>query len=400
MIRPERPRDGRSPLDLDRAATTPLRPEVLEAMLPWLGPQGANASAVHGGGRAARRAVEDARERIAAAVGASASEVILTSGATEADQLAMLGVMAARPTGHLVVGRAEHPAVLRAAERLEALGHPISWLPPEPDGRLDPECVRAALRDDTALVAAMRVNNETGAVTDVAGVAAAIADRAGAGARLLCDAVQAFGLEPLRRDAIGADLLVLSAHKAGGPQGIGALIVRSGVPLTAQAWGGSQERGRRAGTTPVALAVGFGVAAELAAEGAEHRAAHVAEVRDRFEAAAWALPGVEPTLPPGTPRGPKHAHLVVSALRGDGESLLMNLDAEGVWASLGSACAAGSLEPSPVLLAMGWTPERARSAVRFSFGEDHTLDDADEAARRLGRALGRALGGASPSVRR
>lgn len=399
MILQERSHDGRRPLDLDRAATTPLRPEVLEAMLPWLGSQGTNASAVHGGGRAARRAVEDARERIAAAVGASPAEVILTSGATEADQLAMLGAVAARPGGHLVVGRSEHPAVLRAAERLEALGHPITWLPPEPDGGLDPERVRAALRRDTALVATMRVNNETGAATDVAGVAAAIAERAG-GARLLCDAVQAFGLEPLRRDALGADLLVLSAHKAGGPQGIGALIVRSGVGLTPQAWGGSQERGRRAGTTPVALAVGFGVAAELAAEGTERRAAHVAEVRDRFEAAALALPGVEPTLPPGTPRGPKHAHLVVSALRGDGESLLMNLDAEGVWASLGSACAAGSLEPSPVLLAMGWTPERARSAVRFSFGEDHTLDDADEAARRLGRALARALGEATPELRR
>ncbi len=375
-------------LDVDRAATTPLRPEVREAMLPWLGAAGANASAVHGGGRAARRALEDARERVAAAVGAAPSEVVFTSGATEADQLALVGVGATRPGGHLVVGSAEHPAVVRAAEQLEARGHPVTWLAPGADGRLAPEAVRDALRVDTVLVAAMHVNNETGARNDVAGIAST-AQRVGT--VFLCDAVQSLGLERLRRDELGADLLVLSAHKAGGPQGIGALVVRAGVELAPQAWGGSQERGRRAGTSPVALAVGFGVAAELAAADADLRGARVAAVRDRFEAAVLALPGVEPSLAPGTPRGPKHAHVVVPALRGDGETLLMNLDAEGVWASLGSACAAGSLEPSPVLLAMGWPPQRARSAIRFSFGDDHTEADADEAARRFARALGRTL---------
>lgn len=376
------------PLDLDRAATTPLRAEVAAAMAPWWGAAGANAAAVHGGGRAARRAVEDARERIAAAVGARPQEVVFTSGATEADQLAVVGVAQEHPGGHLVVARSEHPAVVRAAERIEARGHPVSWLRPGPDGRIVPAEVAAALRDDTVLVAAMRVNNETGAENDVAAVAGAAHAR---GARVLCDAVQALGLEVLRRDDLGADLLVLSAHKAGGPQGVGALVVRPDVPLAPQAWGGAQERGRRAGTTPVALVVGFGVAAERAAADAAGRARQVAAVRDRFEALALALPGVEASLPPGTPRGPKHAHLVVPALRGDGETLLMNLDAEGVWASLGSACAAGSLEPSPVLLAMGWPTARARSAVRFSFGEDHTLDDADEAARRFARALARSL---------
>jgi len=390
--RPDTPRSpGDGVLDLDRAATTPLLPEVREAMLPWLGAAGANASAVHGGGRAARRALEDARERVAAAVGAAPSEVVFTSGATEADQLALLGVAAACPGGHLVVGRGEHPAVVRSAEQLEVRGHPVTWLAPGADGRLTPDAVRQALRDDTLLVAAMRVNNETGAWNDVAAIASAVRGRAQR-AGVLCDAVQALGLEPLGRDDLDADLLVVSAHKAGGPQGIGALVVRAGVELRAQAWGGSQERGRRAGTSPVALAVGFGVAAELAAAGAEPRGARVAAVRDRFEAAVLALPGVEPSLPPGTPRGPKHAHVVVPALRGDGETLLMNLDAEGVWASLGSACAAGSLEPSPVLLAMGWPPERARSAVRFSFGEDHTEAEADDAARRFARALRRTLG--------
>lgn len=382
-------------LDLDRAATTPLAPEVREAMLPWLGAAGANASAVHGGGRAARCALEDARERVAAAVGAAPTEVVFTSGATEADQLALVGVTATRPAGHLVVGRGEHPAVVRAAEQLEARGHPVTWLAPGPDGRLSPDAVLGALRDDTLLVAAMRVNNETGARNDVAEIAGVVRafshDARGPGVHVLCDAVQSLGLEPLRRDELDADLLVLSAHKAGGPQGIGALVLRAGVELVPQAWGGAQERGRRAGTSPVALAVGFGVAAELAAAGADLRGRRVAAVRDRFEAAVVALPGVEPSLPPATPRGPKHAHVVVRALRGDGETLLMNLDAEGVWASLGSACAAGSLEPSPVLLAMGWPPQLARSAVRFSFGDDHTEADADEAARRFARALQRTL---------
>jgi cysteine desulfurase len=384
-------------LDLDRAATTPLLGEVREAMLPWLGAAGANASAVHGGGRVARRALEDARERVAAAVGAAPSEVVFTSGATEADQLALLGVAATRPGGHLVVGRGEHPAVVRAAEQLEARGHPVTWLAPGAAGRLAPDAVRDALRKDTVLVAAMRVNNETGACNDVAAIACAareVGARAGAHdarVHLLCDAVQSLGLERLRRDELDADLLVLSAHKAGGPQGIGALVLRAGVELQPQAWGGSQERGRRAGTSPVALAVGFGVAAELADAEAELRGARVAAVRDRFEAAVLALPGVEPSLPPGTPRGPKHAHVVVPALHGDGETLLMNLDVEGLWASLGSACAAGSLEPSPVLLAMGWAPLRARSAIRFSFGDDHSEADADEAARRFARALERTL---------
>lgn len=377
------------PLDLDRAATTPLHPDVAAAMAPWWGAEGANAAAVHGGGRAARRAVEDARERVADAVGARHDEVVFTSGATEADQLALLGVAGERAGGHVVVARSEHPAVVRAGERLAARGHPVTWLSPAADGRIDPAAVAGALRPDTVLVAAMRVNNETGALNDVAAIAEAARER---GAWVLCDAVQALGYERLRREELGADLLVLSAHKAGGPQGIGALVVRTGVPLASQAWGGSQERGRRAGTTPVALAVGFGAAAARAADGPEARAQRVAAVRDRFEAAVLRIAGVAPSLPPGTPRGPKHAHVVVAALGGDGETLLMNLDAEGVWASLGSACAAGSLEPSPVLVAMGWTPARARSAVRFSFGEDHTLADADEAAQRFARALERTLG--------
>jgi cysteine desulfurase len=380
-------------LDFDRAATTPLLPAVREAMLPWWGALGANAAAVHAGGRAARRAVEDARERIAAAVAAEPDEVILTSGATEADNLALQGAVAHRPGAHLIVSRGEHPAVLRAAERLQRRGYDVTFLPLDADGALDPAAVAAALRPDTALVAAMLVNNETGARSDLPAIARLLRSH---GALLLCDAVQGLGDLDVAEATAEADYVVLSAHKIGGPQGIGALIVRRDrqrdTPLEPQLLGGVQERGRRGGTTPVALAVGFGVAAAHASDW-RPRAAQVAAVRDRFEQAALAIAGVEPSLPRSAPRGGKHAHLVVPALAGDGETLLINLDSLGVWASLGSACAAGSLEPSPVLLAMGWSRERARSAIRFSFGPDHTLADAAAGAERFALACARSLAG-------
>lgn len=374
-------------LDLDRAATTPLHPDVRAAMMPWLGAAGANPSSVHGGGRAARRAVEDAREQVAAAVGAEPGEVVFTSGATEADQLAVLGVLAGRPGSHVVASRAEHAAVLRAVEHAGARGHPVSWVDPDPDGRVDPARIAASMRADTALVATMLVNNETGARTDVR----AIADVAHAhGAWLLCDAVQALGYERLDRQALGADLLAVSAHKIEGPVGVGALVVDPRVPLVAQALGGAQERGRRAGTTPTALVVGFGAAAARAAADPAARGARVGGVRDRFEAEVLQLPGVHRSIPAAA-RGPKHAHLRLDGLGREGaETLLVNLDGDGVWASAGSACAAGSLEPSHVLLAMGWGLEDARAALRFAFGDDHTFADAEEAALRFARALQRA----------
>ncbi len=373
-------------LDLDRAATTPLHPDVRAGMMPWLGAAGANPSSLHRGGRAARKAVEDARERVAAAVGGAPGEVVFTSGATEADQLAVLGVLAARPGGHVVASRAEHAAVLRAVEHASARGHPVSWVEPEPDGRVDPARVAAAMRADTVLVATMLVNNETGARTDVR----AVADVAHAhGAWLLCDAVQALGYEHVDRHALGADLLAVSAHKVEGPVGVGALVVDPGVPIAAQALGGAQERGRRAGTTPTALVVGFGAAAARAAVDPAARGARVAEVRDRFEAEVLRLPGVRRSIPVGA-RGPKHAHLRVEGLGREGaETLLVNLDVDGVWASAGSACAAGSLEPSHVLLAMGWGREEARAALRFAFGDDHDRADAEESAARFARALHR-----------
>lgn len=364
-----------------------MHQDVLRAMQPWFAVS-ANASAVHAAGRRARRAVEDARERIAAAAGGQAKDLVLTSGATEAIQLGLLGVMAMHPGAHLLSSRLEHAAVLRSVERLAALGHPVSYVDVGADGRIEPAAVADAMRDDTALVALMRVNNETGALTDIPAVAELVHRR---GALLFCDSVQAFGYGRLRMAELGADLIAISAHKVEGPQGVGALLTTPGLALQAQALGGPQERGRRAGTTPVALAVGFGEAAERADAQAEGRAARVAALRDRLEAALLRLPGLRPSLPSATPRGPKHAHLRVEGLRGDVETLLINLDAEGVLASAGSACAAGSLEPSHVLLAMGWSPEEARSALRFSLGDHLSEAEVDEAAARFALALARTV---------
>jgi cysteine desulfurase len=376
------------PLDVDRAATTPLLAAAVSAMAPWWGAQGANASAVHAGGRRARAALEGAREQVAGALGVASAEVIFTSGATEALALALLGFSERHPGGRVLLSRLEHPALVRVAELLERRGGAVSWLEVGPDGVVHPEALQRAWREDIRLVAVMRTNNETGAENDVATIADLVHER---GALLLCDAVQAFGFEA-ELGRLGADMMALSAHKVGGPQGIGALVVRGGLELQPQALGGLQERGRRAGTSALALAVGFGAAAAVAAQDPLLRRAQVAAVRDRFEAELLANGGVERSLPAGTMRGPKHAHLVVEALKGEAETLLMALDLEGVWASLGSACAAGSLEPSPVLVAMGWSTQRARSAVRFSFGPDHSDEDAREGARRVRRALAPWLG--------
>ncbi len=342
-------------------------------MLPWLDAVPANPSSVHRSGQRARAAVETARERLAAALGAAPGEIVFTSGATEADALALQGTLDARDDdrrGAMLISAVEHDAVRRAAMREADRGRPLVWLPPGPHGAPTPDLLAAhldALETPAALVAVMHTNNETGAVADVP----ALADLAHAhGAAFLVDAVQAFGVAPLDVGALGADLVAVSAHKIGGPQGVGALWVRDAHPLTPQAVGGAQERGRRAGTSPVANLVGFGVAAEAAARDVPSRAARYAALRDRLEAAVTAVPGV--AVNGAAPRGPKHLNVRVGGV--DGDALRIALDAEGVEVSAGSACSAGSLEPSHVLIAMGVDADAARSSLRFSVGEG--LDDA------------------------
>jgi cysteine desulfurase len=374
-------------LDLDRAATTPVAEGVLAAMLPAFRDVAGNPSSIHAAGRQARRLLEEARERVAAAAGAPPGGVVFTSGATEAIHLAVHGVMASRRSGHLITSSLEHAATLAACRAAEHAGARLTLLAPDERGVVTPDAVASALRDDTALVALMRVNNETGVLTDVAAVGQRL--RAN-GARLLVDAVQGFGYEPTTLDALGADLLALSAHKVEGPKGIGALVLRAGVTIEPLVGGGSQERGLRAGTSPVPLAVGFGVAAERAASGWRERAERVATLRERLEERLRAaVPGLV-VHGSDAPRGPKHLSVRVPG-DVDGEVLLINLDSEGVLASAGSACAAGSLEPSHVLLAMGLSRSEARASVRFSLGDHLTERDVDDAADRIVRAIERTV---------
>lgn len=359
-------------LYLDHAATTPLDEAVLEAMLPVLRDVHGNPSSVHRLGQRARRHVEEARERVAAAIGARPSEIVFTSGATEADNHALRAALAGG--GHLLTSELEHAAVRSTARLLAASGVPVTFLGPDERGVITPEAVRRALREDTRLVSLMLVNNETGVKTDIPPIAEIVREH---GALLHCDAVQALGFEPLDVGSLGADLVALSAHKVYGPKGVGALWIRSGLELPPLLTGGAQERGRRGGTHDVAGIVGFGAAAELAEARLDETRARVGALRDDFEARLARLPGVR-VNGGEAPRGVKHANLRVEGV--DGETLLMALDAAGIAASVGSACAAGSLEPSHVLTAMGLEPPEAKASLRFSFGRGLTEADVTTAA--------------------
>jgi cysteine desulfurase len=373
---------------LDHAATTPLDPEVLEAMKPYLLEDYGNASSVHQLGRQARVALEQAREQVAACLNAASSEVVFTSGGTEADNLALKGVLRAASEGDtragLVTSAAEHEAVLRPAERLAEEGHPVQILTPDAHGAVSPEQVRAALDDQTALVSLMHTNNETGVQTEIP----AIADICKSHDVLLhCDAVQAAGLQPLDVDALGVDLLSLSGHKFYGPKGTGVLYVRNGVDLGPLLQGGSQERDRRGGTENVPGAVGLADALERAATRAEARAERLAHLQERL------VDGLDDAVPGpyrlNTPVGeaPVAPHVVNVAFPPggpaadplDGEMLILNLDMQGVLVSAGSACTSGALEPSHVLSALGLDRPTASAAVRFSLGAGTTEADIDYA---------------------
>ncbi len=354
---------------LDHNATSPVRPEVRAAVEPLLfGPSDAggfgNASSVHWAGQAARRHLEGARTRVAAVLGRRPGEVVFTSGGTEADNLALDGVLGRR-AGQLVLSAVEHPAVRAAADRWSKQGREVVEIPAGPDGSLDLDALARHLDRPTALVSVMAVNNETGYVHDLGAVRACVAGRA----PLHVDAVQAAGrLDPA---AFDADLVVVSGHKIGGLPGAGALIVRDGLGLDPSVVGGPQERGRRAGTESVAAAVGLAVALERAEAEREVQGSRLGALRDELERALRALPGATVL-----DRGPRVAAVSCTVFEGiDGEALLQALDLEGVAASSGSACSSGSLEPSPVLLALGYSPPLARSAVRFSLGPSTTAAD-------------------------
>lgn len=381
---------------LDHAATTPLDPEVLEAMKPYMTERYGNASSVHQLGRQARVAMEEARERVAACLGAESSEIIFTSGGTEADNLALKGVLAAASTEEapagLITSAAEHKAVLEPAQRMAEEGRPVTILSPDAHGAVAPEQVEEAIDDRTALVSLMHTNNEIGVQTDIP----AVADVCRANDVLLhCDAVQAVGLQPLDVEELGADLLSLSGHKFYGPKGIGVLYVRNGVDLGPLVEGGSQERDRRGGTENVPAAIGLADALERAVDETERRSEHLSRLQRRLiDGLDEAVPG-EYVLNTPVGEAPVAPHVVNVAFPPegddplDGEMLILNLDMEGVLVSAGSACTSGALEPSHVLSAIGLDRPTASAAVRFSLGVSTTEEEVDYALEKLHTTLQR-----------
>ena len=381
---------------LDHAATTPLDPAVLEAMLPFLGEHYGNASSVHGPGRRARVAVEEARERVAAVLGCEPAEVVFTSGGTEADNAALRGVLASpdRRGPGLVTSAAEHEAVLAPARVQERAGHPVTVLPPQSHGAVTAEQVQGAITAETGLVSVMLVNNEVGTVSPVAEIAAVC--RA-AGVPLHTDAVQAAGLLPLDVDALGVDLLALSAHKVYGPKGAGALFIRAGTPFEPLVVGGAQERRRRGGTENVAGVVGMAVALERGQQDAAAEQERLAGLQQRLAERLREQFGDSVRLnTPLSPGGPPAAPHILSASFPpedgrplDGEMLLLGLDVAGVYASSGSACTSGAIEPSHVLRAMGVPRDTAQATVRLSTGRGTTAEAVDAAAERLAEVVAR-----------
>jgi cysteine desulfurase len=359
---------------LDHAATTPLRPEAREAMLPYLGEAFGNPSSAHRFGRAARAGIERARRQVAAATGAHPAQVLFTSGGTEADNLAVVGAaLAARARGlpfSVAVSAIEHKAVLAAAHFVGDLGGAEELLPVHADGTLALDALELALSRRPALVSVMWVNNETGAVQPVG----EIARRCRAAAvPFHCDAVQALGQIPIAFEQLGCDLLTVSAHKIGGPKGVGALLAREPGALQPLVRGGSQQGGARPGTENVVGIIGFGRAAELAAAEQPAHARSLANLRSQLrEALTRAVPdlvviGEEATTAPRI--------LTVCVPGAESEALLMHLDLAGVAAGSGSACTTGAVDPSHVLAAMGVPREQAVGAVRLSLGRDTTRDD-------------------------
>jgi cysteine desulfurase len=375
---------------LDHSATTPSDRRVVEAMLPYLTEKFGNASSVHAFGQEARAGVDRARRQVAAFVGARANEIVFTSGGSEANNLAIRGLCeAAQSHGrHIITSAIEHPSVRSSIHGLEQRGWEATQLPVYDDGIVRVEDVQAALRPDTILISVMTANNEIGTIQPIAEMGALVRAERQRGRRHLwlhTDAVQAAGRVPIDVESLGCDLLSLSAHKIYAPKGTGALFVRKGVRLTPQQVGGHQERERRGGTEAVANIVAFGAATELAHSEMPERNEHTQRLRDRFEKQIAA--SVDEIVFNGSPKQ-RLPHLSNISFRFiEGEGLLIHLDMQGVAVSSGSACSSGTLEPSPVILALGRDDELARGSIRFSFGKDNTEADVDYVLDVLTRAV-------------
>jgi cysteine desulfurase len=364
---------------LDYNATTPLAPEALEAMRPFLEQHFGNPSSIHAAGRETRAAIDDARDRLARLLGAKPHEIIFTGGGTESDNLAVIGLARSRAAlgKHLITCTTEHHAVLHAFEHLQKKeGFRVTWLPVDRGGRVDPQQVADALTPETTLVSIMTANNETGTLQPAREIGALCRAR---GVVFHSDAIQSFGKEPL--DVAGFDALSLTAHKFHGPLGAGLLYLRAGLSLEPLQHGGAHENERRPGTENVAAIVGMARAAELVVRDLAAESVRQAALRDRL----WN--GISAAFPAAVMNGDP-AHRLANTLNVsfpglDGEGLLMNLDLAGICASSGSACMVGSIVPSHVLLAMGVPTEQAGATVRFSLGKGTTEAEIDETLARL-----------------
>lgn len=368
----------------DHAATTPVRREAVEAMWPFLTGAFGNPSSSHGLGEEAARALAWARDEVAAVVGCRPGDVVFTSGGTEADNLAVKGLSLATPRGrHVVVSPVEHEAVLEAAAALRRLhGFEVDEAAVDATGMVTAEALRRVIRPETTLVSVQLANNEVGTVNPIRELAGIAHD---AGALVHTDAVQAAGWLPLSLDELGVDAMSLAGHKVGAPKGIGALVVRGRLPIEPVLHGGGQERGRRSGTENVAFAVAFATALRLADAERADAAVRVAALTERFRGlVAASVPGAIATGHPER-RLPGTVSYVFPGTAG--EAVLLELERRGVIVSSGSACAAGSDEPSHALTAMGIDADVARTAVRFSFGVDSTADEVDAAAAALADAV-------------
>ncbi len=355
---------------LDHSATTPLDPEVLQAMMPYLTDEFGNASSVYGLGQRARQAIDQARDEVADYYGVAAKEIVFTSGGTEGDNFALQGIAQrnADRGRHVITSTIEHDAVLRSADALEQDGFEVTRLPVDRTGLVDPADLGRALRPDTILVSIMHANNEIGTIEPIRELVAVTRERSSA--YFHTDAVQSTGKIATRVDELGVDLLSMSAHKLHGPKGAGCLVVRSGVRLLPQILGGGHERNRRAGTENVAGIVGLAKAIGIARRDMAKNTTHLTALRDRLIAGVLGrIPAAELTGHPVN-RLPHHASFLFEGV--EGESLLLQLDMDGFAASSGSACTSGSLEPSHVILALGYPRERALGSLRLSVGKGNT----------------------------
>ncbi len=375
---------------LDYNATTPVDNAIVEAMVPCFSQNFGNAGSIHSEGQRARAAVDAARESVAALLGAKASEIVFTSGGTEADNLAIFGTVAGvgaseqKRARHVITTAIEHHAVLHSCEELERRGVEVTYVRVGSSGVVDPDDIRRAVRPETVLITVMHANNELGTIQPIEEIARIAKE---ADVYLHCDAVQSAGKVRVEVNKLGVDMLSISAHKIYGPKGVGALYLRTGTDLEQQFRGGHAERDRRPGTENVPGIVGLGKAAELARELLEKDAARIGELRDRLEKEALEkIPGARVNGDPRR-RVPNTASLTFSGA--GGEALLIALDLQGVACSTGAACSSGSVEPSHVLTAIGLSADEARSTLRLSVGRPTTAEEIDNAGRVLRGAVER-----------